>query len=275
MHSQHIPMATSALLSPTESLALPRSLLCWSTSQQAAIHATLQQLLADWQADWGLMPQKVNSTTAQNLSDAEARQILQDQLFDPPPPGISPRSAADAAPSMSDVLTDEAWNDWTTRLKRLLQVEQGHETDGPAELVTGEQVTSAPAWSGSIDITFPWWGGHWQLQLDAASVQRVLTKISADVPQPLQIPQGALVSATTALAAQPLKVTAEFSPITLTLGQIQSLRIGDVLPLQQRLDEPATLLLQTDTAYTVCSAWLGQSNGHMAAELSARSFSPQ
>ena len=86
----------------------------------------------------------------------------------------------------------------------------------------------------------------------------------------------ALIPLTTALSSQPMEVKAHFTPVLLTLGQIQGLQIGDVIPLAQRLDEPTELRLQIDAAqtYPLCAAWLGQRNGRMAAELAALEHHP-
>ncbi|MNY57134.1 Surface presentation of antigens (SPOA) [compost metagenome] len=51
----------------------------------------------------------------------------------------------------------------------------------------------------------------------------------------------------------------------LNLGQLQGLRIDDVVPLAHRLDTPARVV-GPDGA-PVCEGWLGQSNGRIAIEL--------
>ena len=60
-----------------------------------------------------------------------------------------------------------------------------------------------------------------------------------------------------AMAARPLAISIELSGVELDLGALQSLQIGDVVVLAQRLDEPM-LARSRDGGAPLCSAFLGR-----------------
>ena len=74
-----------------------------------------------------------------------------------------------------------------------------------------------------------------------------------------------LVNVVNALGTHALGLRAMLTGVELSLRQIQSLRVGDVVPLRHRLDEPA--LLETRDAFVVCQGWLGQQSGCVAVEM--------
>jgi hypothetical protein len=262
------PKMATVLLSLADSQKRARNLVSWSTSQRAIVEARLLSLFANWCDDWDLSA-PMSSAELTHLSDVDARRMLSDQLFGPIPM-ISRQAKADVGPSVAQSLADQAWEDWVSRLASAMgnpvQQVTSVVSDGPV----GRDDSRPSEWDASLDIDFPWWNGRWSIRLDGASVTHLLGVAQAPKTpsvRPLASPD--LVSVTTALAGWPLKVIAQFSPVSLTLGQIQLLRVGDVIPLSQRLDEPATLLLETTPSQTVplCAAWLGQRQGRMATEL--------
>jgi flagellar motor switch protein FliM len=69
----------------------------------------------------------------------------------------------------------------------------------------------------------------------------------------------------TALGPQKLQVQAQLTPVTVTLGDLSSLVVGDILILPHMLDTP---LQVTDPQQgPLCDAWLGQRDGRVALEL--------
>lgn len=265
-----------ALLTPADSLQRARNLVSWSEGQRATVEATLQTTHENWLLDWGLSNPEGELTSSNQLSDGEARDALGVQLFGPARVLADLPLAEEACPGIAQSVTCDAWDDWFARLCR----EMGRDVaSNPMPFYVIEAKTSHPLpfnWDGRMDITFPWWSGQWSVRLDADSVMQLLGASGVPAKSPIPLPQTALIPLATALSSQPMEVKAHLSPVLLTLGQIQGLRIGDVIPLAQSLDDPTQLRLQIDAAQTfpLCAAWLGQRQGRMAAELAALDPSP-
>lgn len=68
-----------------------------------------------------------------------------------------------------------------------------------------------------------------------------------------------------ALAALPTRLHVELSGVEITLGQIQSLALGDVLLLPHPLTQP--LHVVATQGQSICAGYLGQQQGHKAIEL--------
>ncbi|SFD93391.1 Type III flagellar switch regulator (C-ring) FliN C-term [Paracidovorax konjaci] len=84
-----------------------------------------------------------------------------------------------------------------------------------------------------------------------------------------------------AIASQRLTVHVHLQPVSLTLAQLQSLSVGDVVTLDHCLSDPASLHLVLGARAShstvaanqpLCTAWLGQVDGHMAVELQTGSL---
>ena len=79
----------------------------------------------------------------------------------------------------------------------------------------------------------------------------------------------ALQGVADAIATQSLRFQVCLGETTLTLGTLQSLRVGDVLPLSHRLDQPLQVVAPGATRETppFCAAFLGSRGPHRAVEL--------
>lgn len=266
----------SALLTPADSVLRARNLVSWSEGQQAAVDEALQLVHKKWLLDWDLSNPESGLSPPNQLNSHEAREALGARLFGPDPVVPNLPLVEETYPGIAQSVADEAWEDWCARLGR--EIKKNATSNSLPRLVIETDTNRASTfnWDGHLDITFPWWSGQWSIRLDADSVKHLLGASGAHAVSPLPVPQTALIPLTTALSSQPMEVKAHFTPVLLTLGQIQGLRIGDVIPLAQRLDEPTELRLQIDAAQTfpLCAAWLGQRTGRMAAELAALEPSP-
>ncbi len=251
------PTAPSAP-APHAAFAAPgqpvRELVCWTAAQRAQISATLQAVHAAWRADWCLPEPTRTGDAPARLGDAQAQRALAAQMF-----GL-PRSTAQGRTGMAASVVDEAWCDLQARLGAAI---------GHAHRTAGDE--PAGPWSGTLDIALAWWDGEWTVRLDAPAVRQMLGALpGAAQPPQSSLPPGPLATVAAALGNQLLEVQVHFPPVTLTLGDIRSLREGDVIPLAQHIHKPATLLLAPAPGaplVPVCAAWLGQQHGRMAAEL--------
>lgn len=257
----------SALLSPAESRVLARPLRAWSLSQVAVIQDACQAVYDTWCREWGLPAGKVHvadvCSASEYLDDGAAEDALLPWLF-----GEHPFGAAAGGHDMASQLCARAWDAWQVVLAPLAPpVSSSH---------------AIPAWSGRLVVAFPWGDGAWRRLLEGETVERLLNaqekRGASDMT--LSSPtkatrQAALVPLNHAMANHPLSVLIQLQPVALSLAQLQSLSLGDVVTLDHRLSAPAlvhldaTNILQNAVAAEppLCTAWLGQVNGRMAVEL--------
>ena len=85
-----------------------------------------------------------------------------------------------------------------------------------------------------------------------------------------------IVGIAQAIAHRPLRLQVSLAATPVTLGTLQSLRVGDVLPLSHRLDAPLDVAVATSPRDPLCAAYLGRREQSRAVELIAlASHSPQ
>ncbi|MDQ0086102.1 hypothetical protein J2W35_006483 [Variovorax boronicumulans] len=292
--------AVPALLNPAESLLRARPLRNWQTAQKEAVRTRLAAVYRDWCVEW--LPERgipttpvdvevtepdgtvvmtsdeiacwsfveaprrsaalVLDTLARNGRDGTqlALQAIVDRIF---AFDMASASSALAAPTIALSVARAAWADWLRRLDALwpgfaLEPQQPK----------GAQGTHAPTnpWSGVLCVCWAWCGGVWHLGLPHHVVTALLgsegaTK-SEPVPPAQRPPKERLDQA---LAAESVALRVVLDGAELNLGQLQELRLDDVVPLTHLLDAPA-LVMATDGA-PVCHGWLGQSEGRLAVEL--------
>lgn len=237
----------SPLLSLGESRQRVKELLCWSAEQRLQVHVRLCEVLDKWRADWGLSsPPSARDNT---LADEQAERALAVELF-------GPASETSAARSIAK----DAWADWCSRLDVIL----GKST----RLSVRPAQSGEDTWDGSLDIHLPWWGGTWNLRLPAEAVRLFVGNTQAAKLNDVQAlpPIGSLGAA---IANEVVHLSVQFKPISLTLGQIQMLRLGDVVPIDHRLADPIAVDMRAgdSPSQLICHAWLGQRNGRVAIEL--------
>jgi hypothetical protein len=73
-----------------------------------------------------------------------------------------------------------------------------------------------------------------------------------------------LVPATTALAMRPVALDVQLEGCELEVGVLQGLQVGDIVCLEHALERPASV---RHADATLCGAFLGRRQGHMAVEL--------
>lgn len=164
-------------------------------------------------------------------------------------------------PGMADGAARAAWTDWLRRLAAS-PVPEGSELQ---EVAPPLGSTAAKPWSGALWLRWRWCGGSWHLAIShevvAAWAGAESTKPAAPVsvaPSPTRLDQ--------ALAHERITLRTVLGGAELNLGQLQSLRVGDVVPLEHRLDAPLDVV--TDEGAVLCEGWLGQRQGRVAVEMS-------
>jgi len=296
--------AASALLDPTESMLKARPLRSWKAAQKEALRTLFVALHRDWSAEWspvreaapvqadvevtepdGTMvlaadgracwffaeaprhagairargPDALSRSNSRDASQA-ALQALADHMF---AFDLAASGTAPVAPVIAPAVVRAAWADWLQRLGVLLagfalepqQSRDAHGTNAPSD-----------PWSGVLCVRWTWCGGVWSLGLPHAVVAALLgnqppTKSAPTALAP-KLPKARLDQA---LAEERVALRVMLDGVELNLGQLQELRLDDVVPLEHLLDSPA-LVVGTDGT-PVCHGWLGQSDGRIAVEL--------
>ena len=102
------------------------------------------------------------------------------------------------------------------------------------------------------------------LRVDGDSAARLLrdqARPAARALPPVETPVLA------AIAARSVTLRVELAPVEVDLGTLQSLRVGDVLTLPHRLEQPLDLHAPDAPATVACTAYLGSRDGRRAVEL--------
>jgi hypothetical protein len=122
-------------------------------------------------------------------------------------------------------------------------------------------------WSGLVIVSAPDAGPLFHSLLLNAQCVRMLLRSQANQPTtPKRVPQAPIVtSVEQALADHKLPIQVELAGCELDLGTLQSLRLGDIVPLSHALDEP--LLVSTPAYGAFCAGFLGRQAGSKAIEL--------
>jgi flagellar motor switch protein FliM len=123
-------------------------------------------------------------------------------------------------------------------------------------------------WSGGVLLSLPNAGALLPSLLLNPQCVRVLLGSQAShpmVPERARRAPPITVTVEQALAGHTLPIQAELAGCELDLGTLQSLRLGDIVPLPHALDEP--LLVSTPVYGTFCAGFLGRQAGSKAIEL--------
>jgi hypothetical protein len=164
--------------------------------------------------------------------------------------------------SIAAEVAARAWTEFGDDLARLFGEAPG--LDMPA---VGPLPASGP-WSGGVAVRLRCRGADtsdlW-MHIDADSVAALLRDAPHRAAPPLT--QKAPTPVLHALAPRPLTIRVELEAPVIDIGTLQSLRIGDVLTLPHRLDQPLHLRPDGQGDALSCAAYLGSRDGHRAVEL--------
>jgi hypothetical protein len=275
----------SRLLSPDDSARLAAPLRARSTHEREHVRKTLQKVHSDWLADWYSATPNAQSNFFVRVEDASSEQphsgaggaaLVRDLLFGRSAiaPEIGSLRTSAKAPLASEV-AQKAWEAWSSSIHGAI----GRTNALRPVTETAQESRSVPApwpWSGALDVVFGLEASEWTLQLSPSEVDFVLRSADVGIASGSPIKGGALSPLKDALSLRRLSVRVEMQSLTLSLGQLQSLGVGDIVILSHSLDLPAQLKIDSNEVLgslkeaqplPLCQAWLGQLQGNMAVEL--------
>ena len=261
MDDRHSSDRDGALRSPLAFQRRGRPLRHWSAAQRAGLLAQLAAVHVAWCEDWGLASDgadgsgvRIAEVAATALGDASTRLALGAALLGAGDVPAHPRDVGSDAPCpWADALVAEAVADWHERMAACV---------GPA---AGARVPVV--WSGALHLQFAVRGCTWGLRLDASQVHRALGPVAAPAAGHAMGPP--LTPAWQALSSRPVDLRVDLAPVTLRLGQLRALQVGDVLQLPHRLDQPLRVGVSPgggvgDEPSPLCDAWLGRCGSRLA-----------
>lgn len=274
----------SRLLSLEDSSRLAKALRARSVRDREHVRSVLQEIHSNWLAEWcgvessGLSDSsvRIEEVTSEypEHGDADVAMVF-NLLF-----GSSFVESEIGAFRVGEKrviaidVASKAWRAWIADINRALDRKSLHQADGPTTASVSED--SPLGWSGALEVVFCFGSSEWRLRLTAAEVDFVVGAKEPSAATLTGAHIGALVPLKDALCLRSLTVSVELQPLTLTLGQLESLAVGDVVVLSHSLDLPAQLKVDTadlfvfpgeDQPPPLCQAWLGQLHGNMAVEL--------
>ena len=155
-------------------------------------------------------------------------------------------------------------------LRSLAQLSAGVDADGPSNADAQKPpAADGRRWSGAVRLRLELvrddQAAHWTLHCS----QALVSVLCGQVPRAAAAVRPPLVDVTDAISAQSLQFKVCLDTTTLTLGTLQSLHVGDVLPLSHRLDQPLHVVApgaSPDDA-PFCAAYLGSHDHFRAVEL--------
>jgi flagellar motor switch/type III secretory pathway protein FliN len=251
-----------------------RPLRHWSTVQLQAAQRAVEGIWREWATRWQLT---IHGVVALNACDAattmepcawtrsgamwatagaqQPAEILAALLF-------GEGSQADPRSPVARAVVAEAAADLSQRLGRIGTGKSNVAGDEPP-------AKDGHRWSGAIRIRLELAHGTrratWQLHCSEALAALLCGGVQAGAAAG----RPALTQVADAIAGQALRFQVCLDETTVTLGTLQSLRVGDVLPLSHRLDQPLRVATHGASSPTspFCAAYLGSRDHHRAVEL--------
>ena len=258
-------------------------LMWWTGSQLAALAAHFRKVWAAWAHDWAgdsVPPAEASAIAAHEWSGRECARwalfgsrgqisawidlradpvsVVHQALFGEE---VSPARHDSGAEGIAQGLATRAWNALAHALRSALEVDAQARREDPHS-------TSFRPWSGAAVVSLSF-GGRLPIAilLDAACLRRmpVLDESLAAAGGRFDTFRPPLVPLVHAFAGRLLPLQVELASCELDLGSLESLAIGDVVPLPHHLDAP--LLVSAEPGVPVCAGFLGRKSGFKAIEL--------
>lgn len=254
--------------------------LCWrSEAQLAALRRRLQAALTAWAEAWGLATSDLQCGNAWEVPAASVPWLafavdstgganvwwngdaggLGQAMFGGQRGAVAPQGVA-SSPVAEGVAADAI-----EALRAAINGAMGWHGIGFSDVTAVPPASDTKAWSGAVSIECRIQGVQaWDLKLHLRqdAWPRASQQAKAE-------PQGGLSSLGAQLANQPVAVCARMADVTMSLGELMGLQLGDVLVTSQRLDAPLAIEAGQggDGSSPLFSGWLAQRSGHMAVAL--------
>jgi len=259
-----------------------RPLRTWTAAALERVRGTFEEAWRAWCDRWSLVAGEVlvdeafhadgiaatvrwraldRSGLWVGATDAEPDAALAAALFGP----AGGKGATDDTRSLATDAAGRALEDWAAMLPR---------AGGPSARADDADAAPGPdvwaRWSGALHLVLSARGAddtpyRQRLVLDA-TVARADATARSRHPAPTDAPLERVVDA---VGTRRVALAAYLDPVRLTIGALQSLHPGDVVPLTHRLDAPLQVVGGDPGAdpVPVCAAYLGAMDGCRAIEL--------
>jgi hypothetical protein len=290
-----VPAGPGELLSPADSRARLRGLVQWNDGERALVARVLGDALARTARRWrtgermdaciaALTGPDVRAWPAEDapaalrdaawtplVADAPARvswacaraphEALLAAMFDASrrPPNAS------GEPSIAEELATECWNEQLAALRAAL----AEATPADAAAAPPDGDTLWRRWSGAVVVDLPWFDARMHLLVDGASVASLVKAGGVRRSPAPRRSDAAVMPVLGALAHAGVRLEVRCGGASIDLGSLVSLRVGDVLRLDHRLDEPVHVVAPAEPADAapLCRGWLGRADAHLCIEL--------
>ena len=266
--------AERALVIRTFAEAIARTARRWSTGErsEACIAALAGPHARAWPAEdtraelraaaWTPLLADAPACTSWTAS-RDPHEALLAVLFDASrrPPSLS------GEPAIADQLSAQCWQEQLAGLRAVLAEaapDAGADDDAPARW---------RRWSGAIVVQLDWFGATLSLLVDGATVANLVRAGGARRAPAPRRSDAAPVPVLGAIADAKLRLEVRCGGAGIDLGSLVSLRVGDVLRLDHRLDEPVAVAAAGASfdAAPLCRAWLGRAQAGLGVELTRSS----
>lgn len=253
------------------------ALRSWSSAQQAALVDAVRQAVGQWCFAWDgpdieavqvegppwvlsapeyWVPLGTHIDAAEGgwlgWVDASPDVVVQQLLYG--------KDALSDAAEMAMAVSHAAWRDLYHVICRVCSAPSERLPLEPPSVVSAGRLPAAHdwTWSGALRIRLSFADGMTAcLQLGAGLVAACVPPASRTAMY-----RTATVPLTEALAAQRLRLQVCLAPVSLALGDLASLRPGNVIPLLHSLQQP--LMVQDAAHQPLCHAHLGAVHGRKA-----------
>jgi hypothetical protein len=275
-----------------------RPLRWWPEAVLDATAATITPAWQGWCTDWGVSAPAVRASNASDsiatagghwhwhqaarqgeatvwlgITHTEGVEAMRELLFMQRP--APSESRVDDSSSIAAEVAGVGWRELRERLtSSLAAIGLSTTFDDSDTQAAAPAKADWRRWSGAIDVVLDAGRAEAEpilMHLSGPAAEAMAKKLPAS-PAKRASAREPMITRSAAIERQEIRLAAELDGVALRLDVFESLRLGDVLPLQHRLDEPLHIRLPGDGAdrassAVFCAALLGARRGRRAVEL--------
>jgi hypothetical protein len=176
---------------------------------------------------------------------------------------------------LADDLVEAAWTDWCGRVAAALGPGQGLAIPS-ASARAGLPALFGRPFSGALVLRIRWLGAPFLIAMGPSLVVGFLERHGPRAPE-VRGPAEPLVPVLEAARSLGFRLSVELAPVTIDLGTLATLRLGDTLRISHRIDAPLILAapdFEEAHGHGLPNACLGRQGPWMAVELLPKPPSP-